>query len=749
MRGLVSRQLLGVVLSLDIALQPLWALAADGTVASTAANAATQVTQAANGVEVIQIADPNAAGVSHNLFQDYQVGPQGQVLNNSTDDVRSKLAGTIEGNSQLQHGPASIILNEVTGANPSSLLGVTEVAGQAASLVIANPNGITCSGCGFLNTPRVTLGTGRPLWQEGHLTGLTVDKGILEIGQDGLLGGNLEKLELLAKQIVLYGQVVSPDLTLAAGSLKFNYADGRIEQRGVLPGSVLPYLAIDASALGAMYANKIALVATDNGVGVNVEGPIAAYTGSIHIDANGEVRASDVQAQQNLSIATQGKVTLDKALANSVDINTTDAVQLNSTLAAQEQLSVQAKSIQNLGTVSAGYRPDGSLNNKANLSLIAEGKADNQGQWLSAGSLAIEAADLTNRAGAMISGREGLSLIAGAGSNRGELNSLGALTLTIDGLWDNQVGRVQTAGQLTLNADAWNNSQGHTQAADLSTQIESSLNNTQGEVVTTQGNLIVDAAELINQQGVLQSQNAVTVTATNLDNTQGSVTVKGGETSKLTLDGTLTNGGGTVAIASNKTNLNAKILDQSAKSSGQAGGALEFTGSGAVDITAEQINNTGGKIAGSGTSLTLKAQELNNQNGTLRSGQAPTKPQETSSASTTPAATSSQLTLALSGDLNNQQGRVLSDNLSLSAASLDNRAGYIDAQSTQGTTQINISGDIRNQTGTVFSKQNTLSLQAAQWQNAQGQIGHLGSGVFTLNAQQMDNTAGKVQTFGG
>ncbi|HMW73197.1 MAG TPA: filamentous hemagglutinin N-terminal domain-containing protein, partial [Cellvibrionaceae bacterium] len=294
MRGLVSRQLLGVVLSLDIALQPLWALAADGAVASTAANAATQVTQAHNGVEVIQIADPNAAGVSHNLFQDYQVGPQGQVLNNSATDVRSKLAGTIEGNSQLQHGSARIILNEVTGANPSSLLGVTEVAGQAASLVIANPNGITCSGCGFLNTPRVTLGTGRSLWQDGQLTGLTVDQGTLEIGQEGLLGGNLERLELLAKQIVLYGQVVSSDLTLGAGSLQFNFADGSIQKRNAQAGTTsLPQFAIDASALGGMYANKIALVATDNGVGVNVEGPMAAYNGSIRIDANGEVRVND------------------------------------------------------------------------------------------------------------------------------------------------------------------------------------------------------------------------------------------------------------------------------------------------------------------------------------------------------------------------------------------------------------------------------------------------------------------------
>ena len=71
----------------------------------------------------------------------------------------------------------------------------------------------------------MTLALGRPLWQDGQLTGLTVDQGTLEIAK-GLLGGNLERLELLAKQIVLYGQVVSPDLTLGAGSLQFNFADG-------------------------------------------------------------------------------------------------------------------------------------------------------------------------------------------------------------------------------------------------------------------------------------------------------------------------------------------------------------------------------------------------------------------------------------------------------------------------------------------------------------------------------------------
>ncbi|WP_404829515.1 two-partner secretion domain-containing protein [Dickeya solani] len=46
--------------------------------------------------------------------------------------------------------------------NRSRLAGYLEVAGQAANVVVANPYGITCSGCGFLNTPRITLTTGTP-----------------------------------------------------------------------------------------------------------------------------------------------------------------------------------------------------------------------------------------------------------------------------------------------------------------------------------------------------------------------------------------------------------------------------------------------------------------------------------------------------------------------------------------------------------------------------------------------------------
>ncbi|MDA6076030.1 filamentous hemagglutinin N-terminal domain-containing protein [Edwardsiella anguillarum] len=56
-----------------------------------------------------------------------------------------------------------MILNEVISRNPSLLLGQQEVFGMAADYVLANPNGITCDGCGFINTTRSALVVGNPL----------------------------------------------------------------------------------------------------------------------------------------------------------------------------------------------------------------------------------------------------------------------------------------------------------------------------------------------------------------------------------------------------------------------------------------------------------------------------------------------------------------------------------------------------------------------------------------------------------
>jgi filamentous hemagglutinin len=130
---------------------------------------------AANGVPVVLIAAPAANGVSHNRYSEFNVGSSGLVLNNAGGNTQTQIAGWVQGNPFLGNHSARIILNEVSGQLPTSLRGQIEVAGRAADVIIANPNGITCNGCGFINTPRATLTSGTPVYaQDGVLVGFAV-----------------------------------------------------------------------------------------------------------------------------------------------------------------------------------------------------------------------------------------------------------------------------------------------------------------------------------------------------------------------------------------------------------------------------------------------------------------------------------------------------------------------------------------------------------------------------------------------
>ena len=130
------------------------------------------VQTAPNGVPLVDINRPNAQGLSHNQYSQFDVGASGAILNNQAGAFSTtELGGVVQGNENLAGGSgARVILNEVVSTQRSELSGTVEVAGQSAD-VIANPNGITCNGCGFIRTPRVVLTTGSPEVEAGQLTG--------------------------------------------------------------------------------------------------------------------------------------------------------------------------------------------------------------------------------------------------------------------------------------------------------------------------------------------------------------------------------------------------------------------------------------------------------------------------------------------------------------------------------------------------------------------------------------------------
>src|SRR5207253_5562950 len=79
------------------------------------------VLQAPNGVPVVNIQTPSAAGVSRNTYKQFDVAPQGAILNNARENTQTQLGGWVQGNPWLGKGTAKVILNEVNSSNPSRL----------------------------------------------------------------------------------------------------------------------------------------------------------------------------------------------------------------------------------------------------------------------------------------------------------------------------------------------------------------------------------------------------------------------------------------------------------------------------------------------------------------------------------------------------------------------------------------------------------------------------------------------------
>ncbi|WP_148315674.1 two-partner secretion domain-containing protein, partial [Acetobacter indonesiensis] len=130
------RQAVATTTSLSLALAPAIAnaqQAAPSIVIDNRTNPSVpspSLDRTANGVQQLNIATPNGAGLSHNMFTQYGVEQKGLILNNATKATQTQLGGYVYGNANLHGKAANVILNEVTGTQASQMLGYTEVAGQ-------------------------------------------------------------------------------------------------------------------------------------------------------------------------------------------------------------------------------------------------------------------------------------------------------------------------------------------------------------------------------------------------------------------------------------------------------------------------------------------------------------------------------------------------------------------------------------------------------------------------------------------
>ncbi|WP_286791932.1 hemagglutinin repeat-containing protein, partial [Marinobacter sp. Hex_13] len=430
-------------LSLLLIWQPML-LSAQPITPTHGTNGRPTLDQAANGVPVVNIQNPNGKGVSQNFYNDLNVSDKGLVLNNSQTLTQTQLGGYIEGNPNLKNGSASLILNEVIGQNPSNLAGYIEVGGARADVVVANPNGISCNGCGFINTNHATLTTGQSIMEDGELRGFDVQGGAVSILGEGLNASNTERFDIIARSVTLAGELHADRLNIVTGQQKVGRQT--LATSNATSDGDKPQFAIDSSALGGMYANRIRLIANEDGVGVKLDAPVAAQNGDLQLSANGKIQHSDLAATGNIAIDT-----------NQHDVSGTGTVW------AQTDLSVKAADYTNSGYV------------------VADGKAD------------IQATTVTNTG--TLGGREALTVEADAILNDqgGALLSENDINLSADQV-TNRLADIYTSGNLTINGNDGESAE--------------KLENRSGRI-EAEGDVAVQAEQILNVRDVLDWQDVL------------------------------------------------------------------------------------------------------------------------------------------------------------------------------------------------------------------------------------------------
>ena len=748
----LPRRLLSYLICSLIAFQPLLPAF---SAAIAPVTPGTKVDAAGNGVPVINIATPNAAGLSHNQYQNYNVGQEGLILNNATGRLtQTQLGGLVQNNPNLKAGQeARAIINEVVGVNRSQLQGYTEVAGKAANVMVANPYGITCNGCGFINTPNVTLTTGKPqLDAQGNLQSLEVTKGAISIEGKGLDGSQADAVSIIARATEINAGIHAKDLTVTLGVNRVG-ADGSVTP--IAGEGAAPSVAVDTGALGGMYANRIHLVSSENGVGVNL-GNLNARQGDMVLDAQGRLSINNSLTSGTLnakgsSIALQGEhkaggnvaLTAQQDIAlNGATLGSDASLDLNS----QGSITLKGSSVkagQNVRLSGANLSVDNSSSGSAvdTLQLSATSQLDNAGQLAAAKTLDIQAAQITN-SGSLASNSDvqvrtntlqqngkllgqgkntvavsgqltnrdeisgsSLNIQSGTLDNSGKLISTGDATITANRL--NQDGIFSAQGNALFSvADTFSNS-GNLVSQRL--QIDAPTLNNSGEMVshgdavinsdtlqqngsiTARGDAQLTARGRLENQGAISSQNALILNSAQLRN-MGSLTAP-----NLTLTaGQISNGG--LLQGSNQLSLHAGQLDN------LAAGTISSDNDFALDLP--QLNNSG--LITSGKTLVVSGDQLNNSG-------------EINAASLS----------ARYGHLDNQLGGKLlaSDPLQLHGDVLTNQGIIAAATLNSDVSQVNNSGTLQGD--------KAVSLQGSGLTNS-GTL--LSAGQLNVQQQTLDNS---------
>ena len=539
----------------------------------------TKLDESASGVPIVNISTPNDRGVSINEFSEYNIDEKGQILNNADNIGRSYLGGIINANPNLApNQAANLIILQVNGSNRSQIEGYLEaLSRERVDVILSNENGLYINNSGTINIKNFTATTGKVNLKDGDFIGIDVEKGNIVIGPNGIDGTNANYVEIIAKALELRGNIVANDLKVVTGSNSTTTPTNNI--------------AIDAKELGGMYANRIRIISTDKGAGVNSDAFIVSKDSKLEITADGKIKVNKVQGkgidikgkeyeQKDLAYSDEGiSINADKIKLSGTGTQANKQIDLNGTVENNATIytkeGIKTKDLTNSGIVQAikKIEVEGNLTNKGevltngNLTAkdsvstkkiiakdgISVGKLENSGMIVTDKKLDIKG-NLTNSG--EIQTLDNITVKDNI-SNTGDILTNGTLTskdvknekvisvnkdINIAKLENN--GNLTTANNLNINGSLINS--GNIQAIENISVINNVLN--KGTILT---NGSFTSKDIKNEKELSANKD---ITVSKLENTGNILT-----NSKIDINGSLTNKGeiqslSNIAVAENTTN---------------------------------------------------------------------------------------------------------------------------------------------------------------------------------------------------
>lgn len=613
----------------------------------------TQIDRAANNVPIVNIAAPNAGGLSHNKFENYNVNPSGLILNNAIGSqngvIQTQIGGLINDNANLVNsGAASVILNEVTSNNISQINGYTEIAGKKADLVLANPNGFVMNGSGFINVSRFTAVVGSANQFNPNPNDLTFR---LSDNAYAVTHGFLPKLTIMGAGIDLENttstdlvanvmNIVAPiyggtnDVNLRTGDASFNYFTKGVTSDNTTPGSNLPdEVAIDASALGKIQAGRIFIVATKEGFGIKYSGDLLASRAGITIDNQGNIDYNNIASEVgNIEVTSQKGSIIQRGISQTKDSGSDITLSAFGDITNYGQF-VSARNI-NLTTSATFNNQSADLNLSDNDFTISAVNFTNLGQIAANRDLNVTATNSLTNSAQLVGGRN-LTLTASQITNDDSIYANNKITITASNYLTNNkdiisLGTASDDG-LTINAKTLNNNKRIAAKNNVAINSDALNNNTSNSSILALNNINLNATSIDNSNAKIQAANTLTLRnlalnasdiasqfsvtnqATTITNTGGNFYASNlldfdlGNTD-YTILGSLQSAGNTKIKAVNVTN----------QTNLQANGAIEIIATDKFTNGVLSGDNSNNKIA-AGTALSITAANLLSNYGTLSS----------------------------------------------------------------------------------------------------------------------------------